>query len=140
MQLSINHERKRVRNNFRHLTFRNWKFYWLLEIRDWKFLRMANSNGVDIGFFLPEKWKELGDIGGLISALLPWVLTIAGVLVFLFLLWGGVQYIFSQGNPKEVQNAQRRMTYAIIGLAVLILAFLVLQAIEAWTGIPVFGE
>ena len=103
---------------------------------------MANNKGIDIGSFLPEKWKEFGEkgIGGLISVLLDWVFMIAGVLVFLFLLWGGIQYIFSQGNPKEVQNAQRRMTYAIIGLAVLILAFLVLQAIQTWTGIPIFGE
>jgi len=100
---------------------------------------MANNNGVNIGDFLPFA-KKFETIGGLISVLLDWVFMIAGVLVFLFLLWGGIQYIFSQGNPKEVQNAQRRMTYAIIGLAVLILAFLVLQAIEAWTGIPIFGE
>lgn len=97
------------------------------------------SYGVDIGSLLPEKWRGFGSIGGLITAILPWVMTIAGVLVFFFLLWGGIQYIFSQGNPKDAEAARRRITYAIIGLVVLILAFLVLQAIQNWTGIPIFG-
>ena len=96
--------------------------------------------GVNIGDLLPNKWTEFGSIGGLVSAILPWVMTIAGVATFLFLLWGGIQYIFSQGNPKEAQAAQRRITYAIIGLAALILSFLVIQAIQKWTSIPIFED
>ena len=66
---------------------------------------LANSNGVDISQLLPftEKFETVGD---LISLLLPWLFNIAVVLVFLFLLWGGLQYIFSQGDPKAAQNAQ----------------------------------
>ena len=127
----------------------NLKFHWKLPARrslgggggigNWKFLDMANSNGVDISQLLPftEKFETVGD---LISLLLPWLFNIAVVLVFLFLLWGGLQYIFSQGDPKAAQNAQRRITYAIIGLVVLILAFLVVQFIESFTGIPIFGK
>lgn len=96
------------------------------------------DNGVEIGPLLPEKWVNFGSIGGLIAEILPWVMTIAGVSVFLFLLWGGIQYIFSQGSPKEAEAARKRITYAIIGLVVLILAFLVIQAIQKWTGIPIF--
>lgn len=96
-------------------------------------------DGVDIGkIFLPN--TDFESIGDLISEFLPLVLTIAGALVLLYLLWGGLQYIFSQGDPKEVQKARSRMTYAIIGLVVLVVAFLVLQAVESSTGIPIFGE
>jgi hypothetical protein len=98
---------------------------------------VQTDEGVDIGSLLPKMWRDFDSVGGLIGAVLPWVMTIAAVLVFLFLLWGGIQYIFSQGNPKESQAAQRRITYAIIGLVILILSFLVIQAVQKWTGIPI---
>lgn len=96
---------------------------------------------VDIGnWFLPENspFRE-GTFGALISAVLPWVFMAAMVTVFAFLLWGGLQFIFSGGDPKQKSAAQKRMTFAVLGLVIIIAAFIVIQLVEVWTGITIFG-
>ena len=49
----------------------------------------------------------------------------------------GVRFIISAGDPKATQAASAMMTQALIGLLFLVLAWLVLQLIEAFTGVNV---
>ena len=49
--------------------------------------------------------------------------TIAGLLVVVFLIWGGLQFVISDGDPKRIQNAKNTLLYAIVGLVLVIAAF-----------------
>lgn len=61
---------------------------------------------------------------------------LAGLAVFLMLIVGGFKYLTSGGDPKATESAQKTMTYAIVGLVVIIAAYLILRFLAVFTGIP----
>ncbi len=62
--------------------------------------------------------------------------TIAGGLVVLFLLvTGGIAYMTSGGDPKAMGSAQSRITHALIGLAILVLATVIMSIISRVLGV-----
>lgn len=50
-------------------------------------------------------------------------LPIAGGIALIFLIIGGIQYIFSGGSEEKVAGARQTMTYAIIGVVIIALAY-----------------
>lgn len=56
--------------------------------------------------------------------------------LFVMLLVGGFKYLTSGGDPKATEAAKSTMTYAIIGLVVILASYLALRAIEYFTGVP----
>lgn len=62
-------------------------------------------------------------IGSVISLLLPYIFTLAGLIMFFYLLYGGYRWMVSRGDPKEIQAAQQDITYAVIGFIVLFAAY-----------------
>ncbi len=51
------------------------------------------------------------------------LLFFAGFVALFFILYGGVKFLLAAGNPEKVDGAKKTITYAIIGLIVVILAF-----------------
>jgi len=82
----------------------------------------------------PAKISDLEEVyGNLVSAILGF----AGITLFILLLVGGFKYITSGGDPKAVEGARKTISYAIMGLVVLLLSFLILVLIKAITGVDV---
>ncbi len=66
-------------------------------------------------------------IGGLISSLLTLIMIIAAILVFLYLILGGIEWITSGGDKSKTESARNKITSAIIGLVVLAASWALLQ-------------
>jgi hypothetical protein len=82
----------------------------------------------------PATFAQLGDVfNNLVSAILGF----AGITLFILLVLGGFKFITSGGDPKAIEGARNTLTYAIIGLVVLLLSYLVLVLIKQITGAPV---
>lgn len=62
------------------------------------------------------------DIPTLISTIATWLLGIGTVLATIVVLWAALLFMTSGGNPARVTQARQTLWYAIIGLAVLMLA------------------
>jgi|SRR3989344_805237 len=63
---------------------------------------------------------------------------IAFFALTVWLAWGAIKlFITSGGEAKALQQAWRSVTWAFLGLLFLILAWLVLQLIESFTGVTV---
>jgi hypothetical protein len=62
---------------------------------------------------------------------------LAVVVLFIFLVIGGFKFITSGGDPKATESAKNTLTYAILGLVLLIGIWLILNFIEYFTGIEV---
>lgn len=70
---------------------------------------------------------KFGNIGAVIGGLLAIAIYISAALAFFWLVWGAFQYIFAGGNKEELGKARARMTWAVIGLILVLLAYLVTQ-------------
>lgn len=82
---------------------------------------------------------EITDLGLLISNAIGVALIIAGILVFVFLVWGGIQWISSGGDKGKTEEARARITAALIGLAVVAAAWAVMLLVEYFFGLDVLG-
>jgi ABC-type Fe3+ transport system permease subunit len=67
-------------------------------------------------------FKVPGDITLVILALLDIMLRIAGIVAVGFVIYGGIQYITSQGEPDGIKKAQNTITNALIGMVIAISA------------------
>lgn len=65
------------------------------------------------------------------------VLGIAGVTFFILLLSSGFKFITSGGDPKALEGAKKTLTYAIGGLILIIVSYLILLLIKEITGVDV---
>ena len=79
-----------------------------------------------------------GDIGVLIKNFVAVGLTISALLVFVYLVWGGIQWITSGGDKAGVEAARNRITAALIGLAIVAAAWALIQIIQQFFGIKIF--
>jgi len=77
-------------------------------------------------------------LGEIISALLPYIFAIAGIILFAFLIMGGFELLTSGGNPESVKKAQARITSALIGFLIIFLAYWITQILEVIFGISIF--
>lgn len=53
----------------------------------------------------------------------------AGGLALIFVIVGGVMYIFSSGNPDATKRARNIVLYALAGLAITILAYAIVNLV-----------
>lgn len=80
---------------------------------------------------------KISDLQGIYQNVVGVVLGLAGIVLFVLLLTGGFKYITSGGDPKAVEGAQKTITYAIGGLILILLSYLILVLIKTITGVDV---
>ena len=68
---------------------------------------------------------EFVDLASLLSPLLNIVFYIAVFLAFYYLVWGALSYIMAQGKKEDLAKARARITWALIGLMIILLAFFI---------------
>lgn len=66
---------------------------------------------------------------GLILGFIGIGLAIAGTLAVLFIIVGGIRYITAYGNEEQTEGAKKTLTNAIIGVVIVILAFVIVRVI-----------
>jgi len=77
-------------------------------------------------------------LGKVISALLPYIFAISGLILFVLLIIGGFELLTSGGNPETVKKAQGRITSALVGFLIIFLAYWLTQILEVIFGIQIF--
>lgn len=62
------------------------------------------------------------------------ILGFAGIALFVLLIVGGFNFITAADDPKKVESARKTLTTAVIGLVVVVIAFLIIRLIASFTG------
>lgn len=65
------------------------------------------------------------------------LLGLVGFLAMASLVWGGTLYIISLGNDNYVQQAKKIILWAVIGLIVIILSFVIIKTVQRFLGVTV---
>ncbi len=73
------------------------------------------------------RFESLGDI---ITIALQYLFPIAGLIMFLYIVYGGFQWLTASGDPKKVEAARNRITYAIVGFVLLVAAYWITKIVE----------
>lgn len=87
----------------------------------------------------PPSRGGYSDLGQFITAALNLAFIVAAIAVLIMLVWGALQWIFSGGEKDAVAAARNRILHALIGLAVLAVAFAVAVVFGRFVGINLFS-
>lgn len=79
---------------------------------------------MDVSLGTPDQLgiPSVGLEGGL-RGILNGMFIVAGALSVLFVVIGGLRYVLSNGEPKDIEAAKNTIMYAVLGLIISLLAF-----------------
>lgn len=67
--------------------------------------------------------------GDLLTSVISLMTMVAGIMLVLYLVYGGVKYVTAGGSEKAVDEAKRMITNAIVGLVIVVAAIMVTQLV-----------
>jgi hypothetical protein len=76
--------------------------------------------------------------GGIISKLLEFAFPLAGIILFVMLVWGGFEILYGSSTSKSMEAGKNRITAAIIGFFLLFASFWIIQILEVIFGVTIF--
>lgn len=82
----------------------------------------------------------LSCIPPLIVGIIYWLVTIVGIFALFLVIYSGIKFINSGGDPKSVDSAKKTLTYAIIGLLVVLFSFAIINIISYATGVSCINK
>lgn len=65
----------------------------------------------------------------LFANIIYWLLVFGGIVALFFIIFSGVKFLTSQGDPKQVEGARKTLTWAIAGLVLILLSFAIINVI-----------
>ena len=85
-------------------------------------------------------FSNLGNItfAKLVGGGIRFILVIAAVIFFFVLVIGGIQWIMSGGDKTGAETARKRITAALVGLAIVFVAWAIGSLINSLFGINIF--
>jgi hypothetical protein len=95
------------------------------------------AGDADIKITEPSQGVPVNNIGPFISNIINVAIAIAALAAFLMLLWGGFQWITSGGDKTQYEAARNRITYALVGLAIVAAAWAVMQLVGKFFGVSI---
>lgn len=81
-------------------------------------------------FILLYTYLMPSDFGSLIESIFNWALALVGIAVFVNFLWAGFLWFTAAGRPGPINQAQEKMTNALIGAIILLASYLILNTIN----------
>ena len=54
---------------------------------------------------------------------------LVGTIALLMFVWGGIQYLISQGSPDKIKSAKSTLIYASLGLVVIFTSYTLVSAL-----------
>ncbi len=79
--------------------------------------------------------QGIDTLSDLINIIVKFVYPLAGILLFIYFVWGGYDYLTSGGNPEKVKGAQGKLTSAIIGFTLLFVSYILVKIIASIFGL-----
>jgi len=79
---------------------------------------------------LPNPIQGGATLGDIVASILSVVLPLSGILFLGMVVYGGITYTTSAGDPGKVKSAQAMLTNATIGLAITVFAFAIKAIVE----------
>ncbi len=100
---------------------------------------MGNFFGFDAygAFDISTVYKPAGDftnVGEFVSDILVFLVSAAGVIAFIFIIIAGLKFVTSSGDQKKLDSAKSTITFSVIGIAVVILSFVIIRFVQAFVG------
>ena len=85
--------------------------------------QLAISGGALEGLALP--FRQATDLLELVGKVVSIILLVAGIIAFLYLLYGGIQYMTAGGDAEKATAARTTILNSVIGVVIIVIAYAV---------------
>lgn len=96
------------------------------KLRNWSILTLSLLPVSALGDSSLTENRD-SSFGAFLLRIQGWLLGIVGGLAVLFIVYGGFLYITSAGNKERIETAKKTLTYAILGLLLVVTAGIILE-------------
>lgn len=79
---------------------------------------------------------QLTGLEDIFSRVITLAIGLGGIVFFIMFIVGGFSYLTAGGDERKVESAKKTLTYAIFGLVLIALSFLIIKLISDFTGVP----
>lgn len=69
------------------------------------------------------------DLASVVNRAMPILMSVAGIALLLYLIWGGFDYLTAMGDPKKAEKGKTRITQAVIGFFIIFAAYWIVQLV-----------
>ena len=80
------------------------------------------------------------NFGTMFSSILNVVMLVAAILVFAYMIWGGIEWITSGGDKGKAESARNKLTSAVIGLVIVAASYAVVTLVVQFLGFDSFNS
>lgn len=74
---------------------------------------------------------------GIIGYLLPFLFTFAGIILFVMIVWGGLEMLTGATDAKKQEAGKQRITAGILGFLIIFSSYWIAQIIQTIFGISI---
>jgi hypothetical protein len=67
---------------------------------------------------------------GILLFIISQVLSVAGIIAVVFVIWGGYQYVMSGGNEEMAEKGKKTLINAIIGVVIIVLSWVIIASVS----------
>ena len=90
----------------------------------------AQKGLTDIGEAFPGGMRNANySVKDIAKRVIEWALYLAAIIAVIFIIIGGFLYITSTGDPAKATKGRQTLVNALIGLAIIILSYLIVQVV-----------
>lgn len=74
--------------------------------------------------------SQYNSVQEVVGGITNWILGVTAGIVILFLIIGGIYYITAAGDQKQIEEAKKIITYAVIGLVVILVSYSIVTTLS----------
>lgn len=83
--------------------------------------------------------EDVTKVENFIKSIIQILTGVSGLVATIFIIMGGFNYVVSSGNPEKLHRAKHTLLYAVIGLAIVLGAF-ILSNLVVDIAVGAFGK
>lgn len=77
----------------------------------------------------------INTVGDVVTKIMEFLIPLAGIILVVVIIWGGYDFMMSQGQPEKLKGAQAKITTGIIGIVLLAVSFLLVKLVQLVFGL-----
>lgn len=86
---------------------------------------------------VPATIQPINNAISVVRGIIQFILVIAFIAAFIFLLIGGLRWITAGGDEKAVAGARGMITAALIGLVIVLVAYAIIRLVEIFFNVSI---
>ena len=99
---------------------------------DFESITAPNFRSLNIANLINQNFAGVG--------IISIIFFIAGALLLIYLIWGGMELMLSRGSPDSIAGGKKRITNALIGMAIVFTAYWIVQIIALVLGLTAISD